>query len=177
MKCLLSSEWMVCTLIEDKIILWAVFHPHGLLFVFWWCLFFWEGLQLTYKFWRDPPEDRLIVHSLQRTLLSAKPMKGRTLLFRNFHITWQINADTLLLTLLLFNSISTMYCYCHRASWGSVVRCKTRDRIERITRTAVLFDLPLGAFIAQFSCNSCHICKTFHAIHGFWGHNICNSKW
>ena len=47
--------------------------------------------------------------------------------------------------------------FCHRASWGSAVRCKTRVRIERITRTAVLFDLPLGAFIAQISCNSCHI--------------------
>ena len=30
------------------------------------------------------------------------------------------------------------------------------QRIERITRTAVLDDLPFGAFIAQFSCNSCH---------------------
>ena len=29
---------------------------------------------------------------------------------------------------------------CHRASWGSVVRCKTRDCIEIITITAVLFD-------------------------------------
>ena len=28
---------------------------------------------------------------------------------------------------------------CHRA-WGSAVRCKTRDRIEIITITAVLFD-------------------------------------
>ena len=52
---------------------------------------------------------------------------------------------------------STSGRYCHRASWGSAVRCKTRDRIERITRTAVLDDLLLGAFIAQFSCNSCHI--------------------
>ena len=30
--------------------------------------------------------------------------------------------------------------YCHRASWGSAVLCKTRDRIEIITITAVLFD-------------------------------------
>ena len=36
------------------------------------------------------------------------------------------------------------------------VRCKTRDHIKRITRTAILDDLPFGAFIAQFSCNSCH---------------------
>ena len=39
---------------------------------------------------------------------------------------------------------------------GSAVRGKTRDCMERITITAVLDDLLLGAFIAQFSCNSCH---------------------
>ena len=48
-------------------------------------------------------------------------------------------------------------CYCYRASWGSAVRCKTRDHMKRITRTAVLDNLPFGAFIAQFSFNSCHI--------------------
>ena len=45
--------------------------------------------------------------------------------------------------------------HCHRASWGSGVRCLTRGLIEIITRTAISVNWPLGAFITQISLK-CH---------------------
>ena len=43
--------------------------------------------------------------------------------------------------------------YCHRASWGSDVRCKARD-CKRITITAVSNEWPLGHLLHSFACNS-----------------------
>ena len=41
---------------------------------------------------------------------------------------------------ILFNYFYYITQQCHRASWGSAVRCKTRGHIEIITITAVLLD-------------------------------------
>ena len=41
--------------------------------------------------------------------------------------------------------------FCHRASWGSAVRCKTRDCIEIITMTAVFLRLATwGIYCTDF---------------------------
>ena len=42
---------------------------------------------------------------------------------------------------------------CHRASWGSAVWCKARDRARKVTITAVFRWFAAWAFIAQFSCS------------------------
>ena len=39
---------------------------------------------------------------------------------------------------------------CHRASWGSVIRCKARDRTRKVTITAVLSKLPPGHLLHIF---------------------------
>ena len=118
-----------------------------------------------------------LTHSLAGTFL-ANPQSagffGDFWTFWALHIFWQFwhilgkVTHFVVFTVLQFWQSLVPYWApkCHRASWGSAVQCKTRDHIERITRTAILDDLPFGAFISQFSCNSCHICKTFHAIHG-----------
>ena len=57
---------------------------------------------------------------------------------------------------------------CHRASWGSAVRYKTRDRIEIITITDDLFDLPLWHLLHRFPVIPVTFditCKTSQAIY------------